>query len=366
MQPPPSLKCLIAGVGSIGRRHLRNLRAAGVSDFVLLRRSGSGGARDEGELDGLRTETDLQAALAHGPGFAVIANPTSLHLATALACARAGCHLLIEKPVGHTLEGSDELMDEARSRGLVVMVGFQFRFHPGLRRVKQLIEADEIGPVVSAQAHWGEYLPAWHPWEDHRQSYSAREDLGGGVTLTLCHPFDYLRWLLGEVREVAAMTGRRGGLGIEAEDTADVQLLFESGAAAHVHLDYVQRPPGHWLQITGQRGLLRWDNADGAVRLFRAGPNAWEEFPAPSGFERNAMFADEAQHFLQCVAERRQPLCTLADGVAALRVALAAKESSREGRRVKLGESAGRKLSRFARAAHDAAPFAPQEYAAQP
>ena len=106
------------------------------------------------------------AALAHLPDFAVVSNPTALHLGTAMECARAGCHLFIEKPVSHTTDGCAELAAWVRSLRLVAMVGFQFRFHPGLREVKRLLDAGAIGDVVSAQAHWGEYLPAWHPWED--------------------------------------------------------------------------------------------------------------------------------------------------------------------------------------------------------
>ena len=335
MKATTQLKCLVAGVGSIGRRHLRNLRELGLDDFVLYRRSGSG-AQDDEELDGLPTETSLNAALAHEPDFAVIANPTSLHLEVALECARAGCHLFIEKPVSHTLDACAELVSEVSTRRLIAMVGFQFRFHPGLWQVRRLINEGAIGKVVSAQAHWGEYLPAWHPWEDHRQSYSAREDLGGGVTLTLCHTFDYLHWLLGEVCEVFAMAGRCGGIDIEVEDTTDVQLLFDSGAIVHTHLDYVQRPPGHWLQIIGQRGSLQWNNSDGAVRLFTAGMSDWEEFPSPCGFERNKMFMDEMKHFLSCVREDVEPLCTLRDGLTTLRIALAAKESALEKRSIRL------------------------------
>lgn len=324
------MKCLIAGVGSIGRRHLRNLRSLGVNDFVLYRRARFNEAEDE--FAGTITETNLQAALAHQPDFAVIANPTSLHLEVALACAQAGCHLFLEKPISHTLSGCDELMAAVESRGLQAMVGFQFRFHPGLAQLRRLLTENAIGPVVSVQAHWGEYLPAWHPWEDHRQSYSAREDLGGGVTLTLCHPFDYLRWLFGEVAEVAAMTSRQGGLEIETEDTVDAQLLFASGVMAHVHLDYVQRPPRHSLQIIGQQGTLQWEND--TVRLFTA--PQWQEIPPPPGFERNTMFVDEMRHFLQCLTEKQAPICTLADGLAALRIAVMVKESARQKRTIQL------------------------------
>jgi predicted dehydrogenase len=333
MSTRPSI--LIAGFGSVGRRHLHNLQELGCQDIALYRTGKSTLPTDE--LAGLAIEHSLDKALEHRPVAAVIANPTSMHLETALAAARAGCHLLIEKPVAHKWSADLAILQEiADEKGLVILVGFQFRFHPGLQQIKRLVQDGAIGPVVSVQAHWGEYLPEWHPWEDYRTSYSASPELGGGVVLTLCHPFDYLRWLVGEVSQVSAELGRHGGLDIPVEDTVDVTLRFASGAIGHVHLDYVQRPPGHWLQVVGQRGTLRWDSEDGVARCYRASEGRWEDFPIAEDFERNSMFFDEMRHFLACIDGAEQPRCTLADGVQALKIALAAKQSAVEKRAITL------------------------------
>ena len=74
------------------------------------------------------------------------------------------------------------------------------------------------------------------------------------MVLTLCHPFDYLRWLLGEVKSLYAMTGKLGGLDLEVEDTAEISLRFASGGLGSLHLDYVQRPGTHRLDIDRQPG----------------------------------------------------------------------------------------------------------------
>lgn len=328
----PHPKIVVAGIGSIGRRHLHNLQALGCHDVVLYRTGRSTLA--DADLQSLPTETSLEAVFAHQPDAVVVANPTALHLPVALAAAQANCHLFLEKPVSHSLDGLDQLQAEARH--LQVLVGFQFRFHPGLEAVRQLLQDGAIGRVICAQVHWGEYLPGWHPWEDYRQGYSARSDLGGGVLLTLCHPFDYLRWLLGEVQTVSATVGQLSQLDLDVEDVADVTLQFESGAIATVHLDYVQRPPNHGLQIIGQAGTIRWNNADGAVQCYRAEADAWTTIPAAAEFERNTLFMDEMRHFLDCIAGSCPPRVTLQDGVQALAIALAAKQSASEGRRIDL------------------------------
>jgi predicted dehydrogenase len=259
-----------------------------------------------------------------------------MHISVATAAALAGCHLFIEKPLSHNTDGLDALQKVVRERKLETLIGFQFRFHPGLVAVRELIHSGSIGRVTHVRISWGEYLPGWHPWEDYRLSYSARNDLGGGVILTLCHPFDYLRWMLGEVHAVTAVTGHNGGLEIDVEDTADILLEFRSGVIASVHLNYIQRPPSHRLEVIGDSGTVTWDNETGNVLWFEADKDEWKTSPAPVGFERNAMFLAELRHFLDCVAGEAKPLTPLEDGVNTLAVILAAKVSAAEGRRVEI------------------------------
>ena len=246
-------RVLIAGLGSIGRRHFNNLRALGCTDFVFYRTYQS--TLDDPQTGDWPTVSDLDEALATRPRIAVISNPTAKHLEVATAAARAGCHLLVEKPLSHSLAGCQELAEVARQRKLTVMIGCQFRFHPLLVSLRRQLFEGRIGQVLGARAEWGEYLPDWHPWEDYRKSYSARGDLGGGVVLTLIHPLDYLYWLFGPVRQVQASIRSVPSLQTAAgDDWAEIMLDFESAVVAQVHLDYVQKPPVHTLCVWGDRG----------------------------------------------------------------------------------------------------------------
>jgi predicted dehydrogenase len=321
---------VVAGLGSVGRRHLENLRALGVPATLL--RTGHGGRIDD-RFRHLPVDVDLDAALARRPRAVIVANPTALHLPVSLAAARAGCALLIEKPVSHSFDGVDELRAAVRAAGAACLVGFQYRFHDGLRRIRGWIDEGAVGRPVSAAVEWGEFLPDWHPHEDYRRGYSARRDLGGGAVLTLCHPFDTLRFLLGEVCAVSAEVAQLSGLELDVEDLAQVTLRFASGAVGSVALDYVQRPRRHALRVVGTEGVVRWDEADGAARLVRAGGQEQVRPPRP-GFARNTMFVDELRHFLDCADGRAAPACGLDDGVRALQIALAALESARSGRRI--------------------------------
>ncbi|MEJ2571054.1 MAG: Gfo/Idh/MocA family oxidoreductase [Anaerolineales bacterium] len=329
------MRFLISGLGSIGRRHLKNLVTLGQTDIVL-HRTGKSTLPDD-ELAGYPAESDLNEALERwSPDAVIVSNPTALHLEVAVPAARAGCSLLLEKPISHTLDHVDELRAALDAGGGNVLVGFQFRFHPGLQHAARLLRERVIGDPISVRAHWGEYLPTWHPWEDYRESYSARRDMGGGVLLTLCHPFDYLRWLCGEVSSLFASVGNFGELELDVEDTAAVLLSLEGDVLGTVYLDYNQQPASHWLEISGTRGSIRWDNADGAVRWWTTQKREWEIYSPAEGFERNTLFLEEMRHFIDVVRGDAQPRCTLQDGIRALKIVLAAKRSAARSARVDL------------------------------
>jgi len=330
------MKYLIAGLGSIGRRHMRNLIALGEKDIVLLRTRKT--TMPEDELAPFPQETDLQEALEkHKPDAVIVANPTSLHLGVAIPAAETGCTILLEKPISHSMAGVDKLQAAVQRSGAKVLVAFQFRYHPGLMHAKKLITNGEIGRVVSAHVHFGEYLPGWHPWEDYRQGYAARADLGGGVVLTQCHSLDYLPWLVGKDVEAAwGFAGKVSDLEVNVEDTAKIGLRFDGGALGSLHLDYNRQPPVHTFDIVGTRGSIKWDLVDGITHIYRAEEKEWKAYPMPEDWERNVMFMEQMKHFVSVVRGRAEPSCTLEDGIRVQRLVAAVHESQRTGSVVNL------------------------------
>jgi len=320
-----AVSALLIGCGSIGKRHLRNLKTLGAGPLYAFDPAPERVAQAV-EQTGARGFSDLRSALAMKPALVVVATPNNLHIPHALAAAEAGAHLFIEKPLSHTLDGVDELTRAAAAKGLVALVGCNMRFHPGIALLRRLVMEGAIGRVTSAEAACVSYLPDWHPGEDYRKNYSARKDLGGGVILDAIHEIDYMLDLLGSPDEVACKAGTFGNLGIETEDTADLSLTLRSGARASIHLDYLTKFPRRTCRLTGERGTLEWDWDKPVVRLADASGKA-TELPCPFPDE-NAMYVDELRHMLDCVAGQARPTQGLGEGGLALRVALAAKESA--------------------------------------
>jgi len=324
------VKVLIVGLGSIGQRHLQNLKRLGVNDFLAWRVRNLP-LPDSLSLQRLKAYPSLEEALSRNPDVVLICNPPALHLPVAIQAAQAGCHLFIEKPLSHSLDGVDELLSLVRKKKLVTLVGFNLRLHPGLRLVKSLVAEGRIGRLINIRTQVGQYLPDWHSWEDYRQGYSARRDLGGGVILDLIHELDYVRWLMGEARQVVCVAGHVSNLEIETEDIAEILLGFDNGAIGNVHMDYVQRCPSRVCQIIGEEGTIIWDYYASEVRLFEARRSSWQVL-RQEGFERNDMFVAEMEHLLACLEGREKPVVDVEEGARVLRLALAAREAAETGK----------------------------------
>ncbi len=309
------------------------MRALGETDFVLLRSHKS--TLEDSGLNGIPVETEINAALAHHPDAVVVSNPTALHLGVAIPAARAGCAILLEKPISHDMLHVEELKNALNENGNRLLVGYQLRFHPVLRKMRELILKNEINRITSFRAHWGEYLPGWHPWEDYHQSYSARPELGGGVVNTLSHPLDYLRWFFDDPDQVWAHTSSCG-LGLDVEDTAEIGLCYRNGMTGSVHLDYIQQPPEHTFVIIGTGGTISYNNSNSTAHIYRSAKNEEEDIFPPAGFERNHLFLDEMRHFLNVASGIELPACTLDDGIAALKLTIAVHLSANTSQMVRL------------------------------
>ncbi len=336
------MRVLIAGLGAVGQRHARNVRALRPDvDLHAFRRRRlrhvvtEGLQRDDSrdvEQDlGITAHDDFEQALAARPDAVFVCTPSSMHLDIALRAADAGCHLFIEKPVSHRMDGLARLSATVERKAVVAAVGCQWRFHPVVERLHALIHSRALGTIVKAELHYAEYLPDWHPYEDYRESYAARAELGGGVVLTQIHDYDLAWWLFGAVRGVHATGGRLSELEIDVEDTVRAQLDTASGPVI-VSQTFAGGPARRSIVVHGSAARATVDLLSARLEV---DPRVADGL-ALTDYQRNDMFRAEVEDFLTCIEERRAPRVPLGDGIAVLRVALAVKQSLRSGHPVPL------------------------------
>lgn len=322
------MRFLVVSMGSIGRRHLRNLRALQPDSRIAVLRQHTtveSGVVPEGADYQFST---LEQALAFKPDVAIIAGPATTHLGTALPLVQAGVHLLIEKPLADRPEGLDALVEYCRKHEVVLMTGYNLRFLPSLRETKRLIESGAIGRILAARAEVGQYLPEWRPASDYRLTVSAQRALGGGALLELSHEFDYLYWLFGTPARVTARGGHFSQLEVDVEDLVEITLEYQAPPRLiNIHLDMIQRAPVRRCRFVGETGTLLWDGLTDRIECYKAETGKWETFDQFVCLDRNQMYLDELEHFLRCVEHAESPLVDGIQGRDVLKIAHAARTS---------------------------------------
>ena len=321
------LRIVIVSLGSIGQRHLTNIRA-------MLPKAEIGVWRRLGEPPRVHTipcKADhlfhtLDEVLAFAPDAAIIASPANTHLETALALAGAGIHILVEKPLSTTVKGVEQLIQLCNNRGLILMVGYNLRFMPSLRRVRTMVQEGAIGRVFAVKAEVGQYLPLWRPLADYRHGVSGQAELGGGALLELSHDIDYILWTLGIPDRITAFGGKFSDLEIDVEDLAEIVMEYDSPARMiNIHLDMLQHSPRRCCRFIGSEGVLVWDGIEDKIDLFHVSDKQWRSIDCLKMIEKNQMYVDQLHHFLDCINARENPICDGSDGIAVLQVVDAAR-----------------------------------------
>jgi predicted dehydrogenase len=320
------LSVLIAGCGSIGKRHARALRALGVRD---VRACDPVAAQRESllaQVPGVRMYGCFEAGLTDSPETVLICTPPKLHVPMAMDAMRAGAHVLCEKPLSDTTEGLDELERLALREDRRLMVAMCFRYHEGLRGAKRCLESGCVGRLVSIRALMGEHLPEVRP--DYRDLFSAR--YSGAFDLT--HEIDLAIWCAGErVSRVHCLSGTLSDIGIEAPDTVEMLVEFEGRKFAAIHLDFFQRPRRRQLELICTEGVVivefaRWNRC--SVSVYEAARGSWvtEEIAT----DRDDMFRAEDREFLEAVAEGKPVACDIAEARKSVEVLEAAQKGARD------------------------------------
>ena len=313
---------LVLGLGSIGRRHARCFLAAGAEKVTGFDPSDERRVQFTDELD-YPAVADEDEALGLGADLVVVASPNAFHARQVNAALDQGVAVFVEKPLAIALEDGEAIAARVAAEKAYLHMGSNWKFHPAFRAMKEIIANGQLGQVTGGQVVAGGWLPDWHPYEDYRQMYTSRRELGGGAVFDT-HELDYLSWLLGPLRSLTGRTAQSGCLEIETEDVAAAVLEFESGALVTLLTDYIQRVPQRRYFLNGDQGTLEWDLFDQQIKLSRPGRRHVETIDVELA-DLNEMYVAQAAHVLEDLHTGRSAMTPAGQALQVLRAQMAWK-----------------------------------------
>ena len=320
---------MIVGLGSIGKRHLRNILAIENTkklEIIIYSKQTKSYLSNHKNI---KIFDSLDKCLLEKPDVGFITNETVHHIPIAIKLAKVGLDLFIEKPLSNKISNVKTFSKIVETKKLITLVGCNLRFHRCINEMKNLIDQKVIGDIISVKVECGTYLPDWHPNENYSKSYASRDDLGGGVVLTCIHELDYLFWFFGETQEVFSMTGKYSNLKITASDLSAIILKFKNNIIAEVHLDYFQKPEARSCKLIGTKGTITWDSLSNEVKIYDFKKSKWKSKLKIKKYDKNEMYVKELEYFIQCINKKKKTINDISQGEYVLKVALGIIKSSK-------------------------------------
>jgi predicted dehydrogenase len=323
-------RILVIGVGSIGERHLRTFGQTGRADLSICEVNGAL-RQAVGDRYGVRKRyASLDEATGDGSqtfDAAIICAPAQFHVPMAAQLAKAGVNLLIEKPLSTNENGISELAELIRQRKLKAMVAYTYRSHPALRSMKKAIEDGRFGKPVEVVSVWGQHFPKYRP--AYRNTYYVSHASGGGaIQDSITHALNAGEFLLGPIDRVMADAAHLILPGVEVEDT--VHVIVRHGPVLGCYtLNQHQAPNEHTLTVMCERGTARFELQNARWMSMVEPGTEWRE-ELQFSLERDDIFVNQANIFIDVLEGKMEPPCTLEQGLQTMRVNLAILAASQK------------------------------------
>lgn len=286
---------LVIGGGSIGKRHIKNLQSLGFTNIYCLKRNADEQFARDNKVKVISALSQLKNISIDA---AIICTPTSLHNEGLKIAVELKAAVLMEKPLIHDEEGLIEAGEILRGVDRPFLMGFMLRFHPLVQKIASLLKEKYLGEVYSARLEFGSYLPYWHPWENYKESYAAKKDLGGGVINTITHELDLMQYFFGDPISVNCTKANFNKLHIEVEEIAEAVFEYDNKLIS-LHIDYLQKDYDRRIRILCDEGTIEWNWHEDKI-IVKPHKKEAEHYPLDC-FDVNQLYIDELQHFIQLI-----------------------------------------------------------------
>ncbi len=307
---------LFIGLGSIGQRHLRNLKILMPKSniFAYRRTFKTPTLNNENKIikQSLKKKFNIKyiKSLNNLKKFkinaGIICSPSSFHVQESIKLLSQNINIFVEKPLGSNLKYVDKLERLSKKSKKISMVGFQLKFCPIINFLKKIIKERKYGNIKYISIHHGEHIKNFHKYERYEKLYASKKQLGGGVVLTQIHEIDYLLYLLEgyKLKKIKSLSKKITNLKINVEDTLSASMEFESKkrnkVITNLSLNYYEIPRKREINLIFDKGKVKADLVNQNLIMMNETKTIKKSFL----YKRNDLFLNELKYFLNCIKKK--------------------------------------------------------------
>ncbi len=326
------MKALQIGLGSMGKRRIRNLLSHGITDITGFDMK-EGRRKEAEEKYQITTIGEITDEILNGSDMFIVSTPPDKHIPYIELALKHKKPAFVEASV--IKEGLEKVSSEAMMENVLIAPSCTFRFHQGIKTIKEIVTGGKYGKVCNFTYIMGQYLPDWHPWESIKDFYVGKKETSASREMV---PFE-LTWLLdilGQPEEVFSFYGKTHDMGVDIDDTYNVNLKFK-GFLGTLIVDVVSRFATRSLFMNLEKAQIRWNWEDKTIKLYDAEKKEWEYFREPEGeaeaeYNRNIveeMYIDEIGAFIDAVKGIKPFPNTLDEDIAILNILERAEQTNK-------------------------------------
>lgn len=325
-----SMRFLVIGLGSMGKRRVRCLKALGIPSDQIVGYDPRGDRRQEAaSASAIPTVDALTDAIYQQADALIVSTPPADHYAYLSVAVKHLRPVFVEASV--LLEGLPELAQRATQNKVFIAPSCTLKFHPAIQDIKRLLTNGGYGRVTNFSYHSGQYLPDWHPWEAVADYYVGRKDTSGGREIV---PFE-LTWLcdlFGLPQRVKCLYGSTMNVGADIDDTYALTMQFREGFG-QLLVDVVARSAVRSFVLNLERAQIVWNWNQPWVDLYEPEAGRWIRFNQPEGtsakgYNKNIieeMYISELRAFIDGISDATKFPNSLDNDIAILKILHAAE-----------------------------------------
>ena len=300
------MKFLIIGLGSMGKRRIRNLKVLNY-ELILGFDPRKDRCEEAYEKYGIDTFQKINDVIEQKPDVMIISTPPDLHMKYAKIALENNIHFFTEASV--VQDEMLEIIEGLKDSKIVGLPSCTLRFHPIVQKINEILQMPDMGKPLSFIHHFGQYLPDWHPWENYKEFYVSKKETGACREIV---PFQ-LVWLISTFGKIKSVSGRKSKLSnleIDIDDIYNVLLEFKNGVEGILIVDVISRAPFLQAKIMTENGVIIADWLEEKVKKY-SHENGWEIFDINAGniekqyIHGEGPYIEEMKNFIQAIDNKK-------------------------------------------------------------